>query len=73
MAIITTAHHVGRQHPWGYEIPTTFVDDLGGEHNIVILFRKQETPSKVEINEATAMWIDRLETAVQEPDIVPEL
>ena len=73
MLIVETVHHTGRQHPWGYEIPATFTDDVGGEHNVVLLFRKQEPPLQVEIDEMTAVWIGRLEAAAEEPVIVPEI
>ena len=71
--IISTTPHTGRQHPWGYEIPATFLDDEGRQHNHVLLFRKQESPSQAEIDTATTMWIARLEAAAEEVEIEPEI
>lgn len=56
--------------PWGWEIPATFVDDAGDEHNKVLLFRDGE-PSQGQIDEMAAFWIAKIE-AVEEVEIEPE-
>ena len=73
MTIIGTIFHTGRQQPWGYEVPATFTDDTGGEHNVVLLFRKQEIPSQVEIDAMAVWWITKLEAAAEEVEIEPEI
>ena len=70
--IISTTLHTGRQRPWAYEIPATFVDDAGGEHNIVMVFREGE-PSPEQIAATTAFWQARLEEAEEEVTIEPEI
>ena len=70
--IISTTLHSGRQRPWAYEIPATFVDDMGREHNVVMVFREGE-PSPEQIAATTAFWTARLEAEEEEVAIEPEL
>jgi len=69
--VVQTTLHTGRQRPWGWEIPATFVDDVGSEHNEVLLFREGE-PSQAQIDEMAAFWVGKIE-AVEEVEIEPEL
>ena len=70
--VVETTLHTGRQRPWGFEIPTTFVDDTGEEHNEVLLFRRQGPPSQADIDAMAAFWVGKIE-AVEEVEIEPEL
>ena len=76
MVVIATDLHTGRQRPEAYEIPATFTDDAGGEHNIVMVFRNGE-PSQAEIDAMVAFHIARIEAVVEavveEVEIEPEL
>jgi len=71
ITVIRTTLHTCRQRPWGWEVPATFTDDDGNEHNEVLLFRNGE-PSEAEIEAAKAFWIARIE-AVEGVKIEPEL
>jgi len=70
--VVQTTLHTGRQRPWGWEIPATFVDNAGKEHNEVLLFRRQGPPSQAEIDEMAAFWIAKIEAAGEEVEIEPE-
>ena len=65
-----TIKHTGRQRPWGYEIPATFVDEQDQEHNVVLLFRCQGEPKHQDITDAEASQIAKLEIDVA--DDVPD-
>jgi len=69
--IVSVTQHTGRQRPWGWEIPTTFVDDAGDEHNEVLLFRRQGQPSLAEVDEMTKFRVAKIEAA-EEVEIEPE-
>ena len=70
--VVETTLHTGRQRSWGWEIPTTFVDDDGNEHNQVLLFREGE-PFQADIDAMVAFWVGKIEAAGEEVEIEPEI
>ena len=63
--------HTGRQNPWAYEIPATFIDSEDGHHNIMMVFKAGE-PTQSEIDDMVAFWKAKLEAEPVEEPIIAE-
>ena len=67
-ATITHEVHMGGQRSWGYEIPTTFIDDAtGAEHNIVMVFPK--LPTAKEQTTMLLFWVAKIEAMETELEL----
>ena len=59
-------YKLGKKRPrsWGLEIPVTFTDDVGQDHNLLMIF-KSNKPLEKEVNNMVKLWEQRVINVMQ--------
>lgn len=70
---ISYISHIGRQRPWGYEIPITFYHVDGREFNQILLFRDGKIPDAEQLSNTIDFWVDKINNPIEDTiDVITE-